>query len=219
MQGRRHQHLPRRSGNPQNSEAGVDLLRRSDVQCAASATERQAPPRRGRARAATCASSAQSWSTAVELEMLPADAEQGFATGHPLPSQTDRAAGSRPEAVTPARLLVRAKSGSLVETAAWATEQKRGVADACRHRRVLPRDSARHVTSARRFGLRRDAYAGPKRPAAVGGAPAVVLPSISKVGANHRLLPLRCLHEASKRPCSRLATSGTKRLAFSPASS
>ena len=34
MQGRRHQHLPRRSGNPQTSEAGVGLLRRSDVQCA-----------------------------------------------------------------------------------------------------------------------------------------------------------------------------------------
>ena len=36
MQGRRHQHLPRRSGNPQTSKAGVGLLRRSDVQCAAS---------------------------------------------------------------------------------------------------------------------------------------------------------------------------------------
>ena len=38
MQGRRHQHLRRRSGDPQTSEAGVGLLRRSDVQCAASRT-------------------------------------------------------------------------------------------------------------------------------------------------------------------------------------
>jgi hypothetical protein len=36
MQGRRDQHLPQRSGNPQISEAGAGLLRRSDVQCAAS---------------------------------------------------------------------------------------------------------------------------------------------------------------------------------------
>ena len=37
MQGRRHQHLPRRAGNPQISQAGVGSLRRSDVQCAESA--------------------------------------------------------------------------------------------------------------------------------------------------------------------------------------
>ena len=37
MQGRRHQHLPRRSGNPQDdSEAGVGSLRRSDVRRAGS---------------------------------------------------------------------------------------------------------------------------------------------------------------------------------------
>jgi hypothetical protein len=53
MQGRRHQHLLRRSGNPQISDAGVGLLRRSDVQCAASravARVEQAPGAAGRAR-------------------------------------------------------------------------------------------------------------------------------------------------------------------------
>jgi hypothetical protein len=41
MQGRRHQLLPRPSGDPQTSEAGVGLLRRSDVQCAGSVHEPQ----------------------------------------------------------------------------------------------------------------------------------------------------------------------------------
>jgi hypothetical protein len=43
--------------------------------------------------------------------------QQGLAEGSPLEYA--------PEAVTPAALLVRGKSGSLLETAAWATKQKR----------------------------------------------------------------------------------------------
>jgi hypothetical protein len=39
MQGRRHHHLPRRSGNPQHSEAGAALLHRSDAPCADTAHE------------------------------------------------------------------------------------------------------------------------------------------------------------------------------------
>ena len=51
MQGRRHQHLPRRSGNPQISEAGVGLLRRSDVQCAERRARRRSRSVSGRVAA------------------------------------------------------------------------------------------------------------------------------------------------------------------------
>jgi hypothetical protein len=75
MQGRRHQHLPRRSGNPQTSEAGVGLLRGQTCNARQGRLRRRLRPPRG-IGTLTLSSSAHSGTLVSNSEVLAVSGER-----------------------------------------------------------------------------------------------------------------------------------------------